>query len=405
MPDVFRPDQIRVYREDMLVGLLPVGSDAYGQLWQRLQRVLTGIRVVGGPSQVTQLPKNRQLSITLALPVSMTLAEWADHWEWDTLGLRHASIKIDRVHFDLGDPAAIYLSGPNLEVFRVGPVPQADREYLSGMVDEFHPSLFEPYRPLDSTDHVRRVVPGVLVPDVNAVPVGTVLVQKPQETTEVIRYFPDLSVVRQIDEKDARSFTDGRRLLRIRSTGILEYRTANVQGLAPGISRALAVAREWVGTRGGWPQNVVLGAYVQQPGRTVLEFALRANGPYPVHSDNAAVQVEVTADRNDLDAYRVTYLKRLPDMRFIFEGRYQPIISPEKALAEAFEAYPRELLFDYVREIFIAYRVRVHRASTEQNWIVDPVWVFQVGEKRLYVPAVRPEHSELHSALEPGPGA
>lgn len=116
----------------------------------------------------------------------------------------------------------------------------------------------------------------------------------------------------------------------------------------------------------------------------VFEVRGRGPGPYPVESNQGALQVEVTADRSDLAAQRVVYLKRLPEFWATFdEDTLIRIISAEEAVRLAIDQYPRHLIFDVVRDMHLAYHVKLG-----QGWVLEPVWVLQVGEARLYVPAL-----------------
>lgn len=387
MPDIFRPERITVRTESGRVAVLPAESDAYRRALPGVQGVLSSIRIAAGPTPVEEATLAPD-SITLSLPVALTLGEWVDRWGWITSSLRSPSIKIDRVIFSLGPGASVYLSGPHGGLYWVGALTAAEQEKLQEMAAAVDPTYFTTHRPLVTKGLTTRVVPGLLVPATTTVPQGKIKILKPDEKVEEARYFPDLSVIRQIDERDARAFTDGQRFLRITTAGVLEFRSANLSGMvSPELSRALATVQDWVNNRGGWSSELVLNHYVQQPGRTRLVFSVRGRGPgpYPVESEQGALQIEVAADRSDTSAQRVVYLKRLPEFWATFDDAARtPVISPEEAVRQAIEAYPRHLIFDVVRDMHLAYHVKLG-----QGWVLEPVWVLQVGEARLYVPALR----------------
>lgn len=392
MPDLFRPERIVVRTESGTVAVLPAETDPYRRAWPGLQAILSASRVSGTPKTVDEAELAHD-SITLVLPIALTLGEWADRWGWMTTSLRSPSIKIDRVLFTRGPAASIYLAGPNGGQYWVGALTPIEQERLLAIVDAVDPAFYALYRPLVLEGLTTRVVPELMVPTAGEMPLGKIKVLKPDEKAEEARYFPDLSVIRQIDERDARAFTDGQRFLRITAMGVLEFRSANTAGtISPELSRALATARDWVNNRGGWSPELVLNHYVQQPGRTRMVFAVRGRGPgaYPVESDQGALQIEVTADPSDVAAQRVAYLKRLPEFWATFEeDSLLPIISAEEAVRRAIDQYPRHLIFDVVREMHLAYHVKLG-----QGWTLEPVWVLQVGEARLYISAVKHDNGD-----------
>jgi len=189
-------------------------------------------------------------------------------------------------------------------------------------------------------------------------------------------------VIRQIAERGASSLTDGQRLLRITSAGILEYRTADPPAAkeAPTLAGALALAETWVQERGGWPQELVLRRYTASGSKARLEFDLRTGDPYPVESRGAALEVQLTDQR-------LVSFSRYPAftaIRFL-EGTALPLISPEEAIARLVAAEPG-LADQTIRSVHLAY-VAVPD-SGGGDWPLEPTWVIQAGENRCYVPAV-----------------
>ncbi|HYG60651.1 MAG TPA: hypothetical protein VD902_21465 [Symbiobacteriaceae bacterium] len=389
MPDVFRPERIYVRKANNQIALLPAGSVSYKRVWRGAQDVLIGMRAATVPS-LDGDPDPATPSITLVFPTALTIGEWADRWKWTTTGSRSFSLKVDRVTMYLDEAGPVYftgaMSGPN----RLGPMSSDELEMLKELVANIEPELFRPYRQISVKDPTIRIEPGVVVPDITDVPVASLGVRKPDNVEEVARYFPDLSVVRQIEEREARSFSDGLRVLRITSGGQLEFRIVHTLGTAPDRTKALNAANEWVGQNGGWPQEMVLSSFSQQPGRTTMVFDLRMDGVYPVETATGALGVEVTIDRDEAGNARntVTQYRRYPDLMPHFGQTKRPIISPERAVQNLLARYPSFLLFEDIREIHLAYLVRPPgKAGGGNEWVLEPAWVILVGEQPMYVPA------------------
>ncbi len=385
MPEIFRPERILVRRTDGQVALLQAGSSAHAQLWAVAETVLSHVHPTS-VSATTEDPtkgEGQQEWVTLYLPVPLRLADWGEQWSWSTLGSTNQSVAIDRVTFVLGKEPAVYLAGPTGGTYRLASFSEVEQKQLQDFVAKQVEAreFFKP-RKLSLKDLPAPVLPDLLVPDIQWMPDARVRVQQPSEDTEKARFFPDLSVVRVIDEQEARSFTDGQRLLRITSSGVLEFRTTGSQGVALELRRALTLAKDWVDRHGGWSQDLVMTQYLQEPGRTRIRFDSRRSGPYPVESSMGAMSIDFVGDR-------VTYLRRDPDFVEVVFGRLQvPIISPEEAVKLAVENAPLSF-FDLVRDVHPAYRIRPRQGATEPEWLLEPMWVVQVGASRLYVPATK----------------
>jgi regulatory protein YycH of two-component signal transduction system YycFG len=395
MPDVFRPERIYVRQANNAIALLPAGSVPYKRMWREVQDLLIGMNAVTAPSQLdegaTEEPADM---ITLVMPLSLTVQQWAEQWHWDQTGLRNFSLKADRITLQLGKTPVIRLAGPTGSVYRVSPLTQISFAGIKDIVAGLDPAQFSLYRPLSLKNPSLRIAPGLLVPDVTQMPLASLLAKQPDHTVEEARYFPDLSVVRQIDEKDARSFTDGQRLLRITAGGEIEYLVAHTPGIAPELSKAEAAVSEWVGNHGGWPQELVLSSYSSQPGKTVLRFDQRMDGPFPIESADGALRIELTTSREPgEDPYTtVTHFKRAPEFTSAFSSSKEPIITPEKALQQLAGKFAPLLLFDEVREMHAAYLIN-YSDKVGEGWRLEPVWVVEIGENRVYMPAV--EKSDL----------
>jgi hypothetical protein len=400
MPNLFRPERVYFRQGDGKAAMVQSGAPEYEQIWLRVNLVLTGIRSSLGPFQVEEFEAEPQRSITLALPLALTLGEWADHWNWAILGMRNTHIKIDRVIFIMGQNAGMYLSGPAGDIYRMGSIAPVDHSILQDVFDQLKAGQFQTLQALEQTTALPGIAKGLLVPSNREVPAALVEIHPPDEQIEASRYFPDLSVVRQIDERDARSFTDGQRLMRITSNGVLEYRTANPMGMTPDLSHSLLATQEWVANRGGWEQSLILSGYSQQPGLTQLVFDVRAEGPFPIESHSVAMQVQVTTDRGDSAAERIASLQRMPDFTVHFGKHMQPIISAESALEIAMEKYPREVLLGVVREMYIAYVLKSEGRPGALRWTLEPSWVLQIGEERIVIPALSP-NNEASTSFHP----
>jgi len=383
MPDIFQPEMILIRQEmGAKVASLHQGSGGYEQFWPAVREVLTGLQTGLAGFPVDRISEELQTAdtIQLQLPVALTMGEWADHWLWNSPGLRNASIRIDRVTIYLSEPGVIYLSGPSGTIYYLAELPAEFQTNILSYVDQIEPGLFTAYRPMERGNLIARFSPDLMVPQVEAVPDARVRTANRDERVEEMRHFPDLSVVREIDERDARSLTDGQRLLRFMSTGVMEYRTADSSSAAPGLQRALDMAQEWIASRGGWPQEIILRRFMRQPRRAILEFEFRIAGPYPVESASGGLQVHVSSQR-------VVHYQRYPA---IVSKSFGPgevaLISPEKAVELATDQVPA-LLTETIRGMHVAYHLRPDPAAGPNEWLLEPSWVIQAGDIRVYQPA------------------
>lgn len=388
MPDPFRPERIYVRLRNNQVAVLQAGSKPYQETWAKIEQLLTGVHAFTAPALVEPLEGGDVESISLIFSAALPVDEWADHWSWATSNARNTSIRADRITLNVGQNPAMYMSASSGAYYQLGQLSADDQKLLLDLIDQMDGSLFSWYRPLAAGALSIRVAPGILVPDVTAVPMAEAEIRKPDGTTEEARYFPDLSVVRQIDERDARSFTDGQRLLRLTASGQLEYRTANKPGTGPDLSQALQVAQEWIEARDGWPTDLVLAAYERRSEKTTLIFEIRADGPYPVESADGAIRIDVTVDPGATTPGQVTFVRRFPEVSVSFAESVQPVISPEKALQRVDQEFSNLLLNDTVREVHLAYLVRSKGWAGEMGWVTEPVWSMRIGAERLYLPAL-----------------
>jgi hypothetical protein len=389
-PDVHRPERIYVQNKEGLVALLPAGSPAYAPVWNGLKGVLKGLEPL-----YSQLPPDDQAeepvaSITAVLPVPLMLNQWAEEWAWDKDGLPNSSLKVDRVTVTLSKTPMLHFSGAYGGVYRVGPLSLADQHLLTGLVGALDPGLFQTYRPLKFDKPGARLSPGLSVPETAEMPIGTVTIRQPEAGVEQARYFPDLSVVRHIEERDANSFTDGPRWLRLKKNGQTEYATAPPVGIPPDLQRARAAAKAWVPAHGGWSQDYVLGGYYQQQaGRALLVYNLRLNGNgFPVETASPATGVGalVLELTNRDQTTTVLQYRRDPEFTPLFTDSLIAIQPAEKVLEAAVERFSALFLLEgEVREMYLGYVIWL--PDNLSTWKLVPVWIAQLGEKRVYWPA------------------
>ncbi|HWI63863.1 MAG TPA: hypothetical protein VNT75_18670 [Symbiobacteriaceae bacterium] len=390
-PKLHRPERIYVHKAEGMMALLPAGSDAYEDVLEGVDRVLTGLQPMTGLVPPEEEVDRNGDAITLVLPIPLMLDQWAQLWKWQAGGLTNFSLKVDRLTIYLAKTPMIYFSGATGPVYRVGPLAPVDQKLLQGLVAAVEPSRFQKYRPLVWKETTAKVAAGLVVPDVTDMPEGTLTLKRPDPVVEQARYFPDLSVVRHIEEKDAISYTDGQRWLRLTAGGQTEFATV-AQGAPPDMKQSLGAADPWVLTHGGWLQDLVLTDWVQQPVRSSLVFNLRLDGgAYPVESAGpsdstpGAMRLELTINRDQV--VTVTQFRRYPEFTLQFGRRGRiPVMAPEKALQIAAAEHLSILMFEgEVREMHLAYLL--WQRDKLSTWRLEPVWVINIGEKRIYVPA------------------
>ncbi|HEY8345830.1 MAG TPA: hypothetical protein VIL07_00980 [Symbiobacteriaceae bacterium] len=388
MPDVYRPERILVQpRADRGALLLP-GSAPYEAMWKTVWSLLAESEPDWSAVEVYP-DRVVAPAVTLVLPVPAPLEHWAEQWGWDAPDPSLGSVRIDRVRLLTGEEAGMVLSGPAGDAYRIRSLSPDQRQRLQNQVADLDESLFTEYRPVSVVDESIRLLAGLTVPALDAVPWARVSGLTPDPVWEKIRYFPDLSVVRQIDETNAQSYTDGQRLLRILASGVLEYRTADLDGTGPDLQQALELIEDWVMARGGWPEDLVLTGWIQQETRTILTFEDRVAGPLPVETAGGALRVHVIADAGNPRSARVTFLQRYPELLPAFDRKVLlPVISPEEVLQTAADRYPQVLKASAVRDLYLAYLVQPGSRPGDVSWHIEPVWVIQAGSTRLYIPGL-----------------
>lgn len=386
MPDVYRPERIYIQPDSTKTALLAAGSEPYSAMWAAAQEILTGLEP-DWDAVTTGTEHAAGGDITLVLPAPLTLTDWAEVWGWDTPTSSLSSIQIDRVRLQTGSVSAVTLSGPDGFAYTVAFLSEEQTQALQEQVADLDSALFVEQRPLNASS--LRILPGLTVPVLDSVPWARVSARNPDSHWEGSSYFPDPSVVREIDERYAQSFTDGQRLLRITTSGVMEYRAADALGTAPALYRAQRLVRDWVGARGGWPEDIVLVGYSRQEGTTSLTYEMRLPGPLPVETANGALQIEVTAGLRGGQPDTVVALRRYPQLLPAFDSKVMlSVIPAEEAVAVAEKTFPSAMLQEMVRDCYLAYLVQPGTDPGDVGWQIEPVWVIQAGEVRVYIPAL-----------------
>lgn len=375
MPVIHRPERILVRRADGKMALFMTSSASYEALRLLVVRVINDLT---DPLWVSEPAVPAEASfITVNLPFPLTFDEIADEWAWDGLKGRGNGFRVDQitVHLDEGGPT--WLFGPAGGGYRLDGITASDRQELVTALDHLNEKDLKPYRLLQDVPDVTLRGP-VWVPDVSGVQQLSAAVTTPVREEVEARFFPDLSVVRQIDEQEAVSLTDGQRLLRISDEGILDFNLAQV-GRAPGTPVSqMEVIRRWVEENGGWPRDVVQTRTTTSAGRTIYQFELRMVAPYPVESNGGALQLQLTGNQ-------VLSFRRYPDVAGIRPGVNEvEIRSPEEALAAATKEQPL-LSLTPIRDAYLSYQLEP--GVGVEPWTVEPTWVFRIGEARVYVSA------------------
>lgn len=386
MPVIHRPDRILIQRADGKMALLMSSSTTYDRFRNLVVNAVNDLKEPAWVMDPHALPAG--ITISLSLPYPLTLDELASEWAWDGLSGRGGSFKVDQIDLSLVDGGQVRLGGAAAGDYLLGPISAAGRQQLLDAIKGLDEAEFKPYRPLQEVAGVKFREP-LWVPDVTSAPDLSVVVETPDRPTEEARFFPDLSVVRQIDEQGAISLTDGQRLLRLTDQGILEFNSAQPNRETGTPVSQMEVIRRWVDQNGGWPGEVVLTRSATQDGRSLYQFELRLVGPYPVESNGGALTIQITG--NQVLTYR-----RYPKVAGLRPGGTESAIrTPEQALAIAAGQVPMMTLMP-LREVYLSYQIQPGDAG--RPWIVEPMWVFHTSDWRVLVPARR-DAANLHASV------
>lgn len=278
--------------------------------------------------------------VGLDFAVAFSPGDWGQLW--GSQRARDTSAPVDRVIIDLSEAGGIYWVGPERR-FRLAGLPAERRLHLlrtlAAIEPEQHPqyrvlgpgaasagvftsagssgNLSAAVRPGSSSELWRndalfdRLEPWLMVPTDRELPE----VQTPgngalDRRARVVRFFPDMTVVREIVESDGPViFTDGRKALRIYPGGALEYRAPQPQGAAqPEVRQerpvtpdemlsALQTAQRFASDTLTWPEGARIEGLDRDPSQELrLSFAWPGNFRYWVVG-RAPLEVRLVADR------------------------------------------------------------------------------------------------------------
>lgn len=375
MPVIHRPERILVRRPDGQMALFMTSSASYEAFRLLVGRIINDLK---DPVWVGDPPTPADGTfITLHMPYPLSFDEIADEWAWDALSRRGDGFRVDQITIYLNEGGSTWLLGPTAGGYRLDGMAAADRQELVAAVAGLKETELRPYRLLKNVTGVAQRGP-VWVPDVSGMQELSAVVTTPARAEVEARFFPDLSVVRQIDEQGAVSLTDGQRLLRISDEGILDFSLAEGSRESGTPVAQMEIIRRWVEENGGWPRDVVQTRTVTQGGRTVYQFELRLVASYPVESNGGALQIQLTGNQ-------ILTFRRYPDVAGIRPGPNQLSIStPEEALQVAARQQPLVSLSP-IRDAYLSYLLEPGDAT--HPWVVEPTWVFRMGEARVFVRA------------------
>lgn len=374
MPVIHRPERILVRRADGKMALFMTSSTSYEALRLLVGRIVNDLK---DPTWVAEPPAAiaEGSFITLYMPFPLTFDQIADEWAWDALSGRGNGFKVDQITVSLTEGGATWLLGSAAGGYRVDGMGADDRQELMAALDGLKETELKPYRLLKDVAGVALRSP-IWIPDVPGIQELSAVVTSPARAEVEARFFPDLSVVRQIDEQGAVSLTDGQRLLRISDEGVLDFNLARGSRETGTPVGQMQIIRRWVEENGGWPRDVVQTRVATEGGRTIYQFELRLVASYPVESNGGALQIELTGNQ-------VLFFRRYPDVAGIRPGANQlPIRTPEQALELAASEKPMVSLTP-IRDAYLSYQLE----PDGLDWVVEPTWVFRMGEARLLVPA------------------
>lgn len=399
-PDLYLPRAVWVHPGGgRYVSVGPV-EPLYQLAWKQMRLLLVrGIAHPGGWERATPLELAQAAAQPLVgadLPLALPAGELARLWEAvenpAALVSRAAQPEgregpVDRVVLTLTPPGAIYLVGTR-SIVRLS-LSDPEREELAQLVRAIDPRSY-PNARLLSVLHSEPLSPGeddplgqiardefapwLLVP-AGAVSAASPLIlpQPPDPQVHLPRFFPDSSVVRQIQEQDGSVvYTDGRRGMRIYLHGALEYIESHggAEGNGPDLAAALHLAQEFISARNLWPPGATLTSFSRFGQEAWLTFGVR--GPLlPWVSVRPLLEVRVAGDR-------VVYLYRSPDYTTVASSGNDQLVTPEQALQQIKIAIGGRRL--RVRSMHLA-----HRVEPSGLQVLVPVWHVLLQDGDIYM--------------------
>lgn len=378
--DLVAPRSIAVVDGEHALEVTP-GSPVYDALWGRTSRLLGH---VGNPLPPLLLPVDdlalhalfdKGPVVVVNLPVSLPLATWATEWQWhDVTDLPALQTQVDRLLLFLNAPGRIVFYGRDsaTELF----LASGDQTNLLTAVDDLrtaHADQFTSKLWVSPGGGV-RVDLGVTVP-AKAAQVRPALVQPGAvpSTDFATRFFPDMSVVREIINADhSVTYTDGYRLLRLQSSGVVDYVAAGaaLTSKVPPFRKGLQIATDFVLTHGGFPEGVQLTGVRTLGGSLRLTFSKA--GPTLVLG-KPLLQVDVAGDR-------VVHYSSLPD--WLSQGHAAPVelVTPERAVQAVFDQVPGAR-WEVIHAIALGTVYVPGQSQVRPAWVIwldfrpDPLWV------------------------------
>lgn len=425
--DLLQPVLIWAYTETGGYGGVTPGGPEYPVAWQRFREAIRlALATPERPAPVSSLEleaAEAQPAVGADLPLRLPAAELAGLWvrqepAWLEGRLRPdlwPATPVDRLVIGLGEPGGLYLVGP-AGALRLS-LPQAARPGMEELAAGLTGPDKVPYRRLqplaaggdgpagegapepgqdgsgggpvggDAAAAIRdpgapaplRVGPWVLVPDGRpgqSRPVPAVRWRPAGDPRGLLPlFFPDQTVVREVEELGgARIYTDGRRALRVYSTGALEYTESQPREPAaagPGLPDAVAAVLEFAGSRSLWPAAGVLTGVEETRWRRRLFFGFYRDG-LPVLGGRPLLEAIVAGGR-------VTYLYAAHTLEIGDTDRVVELVPPEAAVAAAHGS--RHLAGEarspaVVHRVHLAWRLE---PATLQRLV--PVWVVTFREE------------------------
>lgn len=356
----------------------PPGQPLHSLIWARLRRALAaaGAPLYAAPGGPGAAPP----ALVADLPARLAAAQWLALWGWRsdaagnvarTVQAAWTELPVDRIWVTLDPPGALVLQGPEGQVAFA--LSEAERLGLQALLQaalvDVHPDSRPLSQPLpagtgpgqaagagDSAGGAREAggkaggagggaapapgegsagtvaAPGAggltLVPAQPLAPLVGVMPEHPdshQVQALVAQFFPDVTVVRQIQEQEATVYTDGHRALRLYQSGALEFNQPQDPGdMAPDLPGAVRAVREFLGPRGLLPPGGVLTGFWQGGGEAHLTFTGR-RVQLPLVGPRPWLEVRVAGSH-------VVYLYRAPDL-VLTRSRLLTLPAPEAAVA------------------------------------------------------------------------
>lgn len=381
---LFGPSRIVYHRgpEDH-GGALP-GSDAFRETWDLLMPWLRDLSIPPGklpPANAQELAKawTEGPAVEVIMPVALPMEDWARLWKGKPD--REELPAANRFLLSAKDPGIVYISGPEGD-YQAG-LPAGAAERLRTFLQGLAAGALQPYRALVKEGGTLVSRPGLYVPaepqEMARIPVRYMAEEEIASLPS--RFFVDLTVVRQIGERDgAVIFTDGQKALRLYPGGFAEFTAPAGKRRSQPLSHSNAIsdAASFVAGHGGWSGEPFLSSSRRDVSKNLVGFSYRHLG-FPVIVLEGSLELELN------DGGVLYYLNR-PRIPLAYEGERRPVIAPERAidsLEKALKVRPGQTL--QVENIYQAFFLSDAWPRARE---LEPVWAVEViGRQPLYVDA------------------